>query len=251
MTRWKIHFIYLLYDGQLLLVSILQYRKSGYLQLARTRCSLRAPEGCLWRPRVNQRKSSRGQCWFVHTCVLASWAGREPVAEVLTALWATAFKEMNNEQWLVGGIRRIRRIKMNARQSEWRTGRTHECVEPSSVTHSKNHIISTEVVNCVHSHNYLSVSLTSFLGVHRIHRIYSDVKSHESETAVLQLWNIEWEWGRVRTAGAALSLDFSGRCLTAVIVQHNSGITESVQASQGRPVKCKIRKGINLEQCSP
>lgn len=55
----------------------------------------------------------------------------------------------------------------------------------------------------------------------------------------------------MRTAGAALSLDFSGRCLTGVIVQHNSGITESVQASQGRLVKCRIREGINLERCSP
>lgn len=65
------------------------------------------------------------------------------------------------------------------------TGRRYECVEPSSVTHSKNHIISTEVVNCVHSHNYLSVSLKSPLGVHRIHRICSDVKSRESEPAML------------------------------------------------------------------
>lgn len=125
-----------------------------------------------------------------------------------------------------------------------RKGRRHIRVEPSSVTHS-NHIIRTEVVKCVHSHTYLSVSLTSTLGVHRIHRICQKLWKQNSSAAVVEYWV---GVGRVRTA--ALSLDFSGRCLTGVIMQHNSGITESVQTSQGKLVKCRIREDINLEHCS-
>lgn len=130
------------------------------------------------------------------------------------------------------------------------TGRRHEHMEPSSVKHSKNHIISTEVVNCVHSHHYLSVSLTSPLGVHRIHRICSDVKSRDSETAALQLSNIEWEWGEWGQQEL-----FWVWTSVAVAWQVSSCSTIVVSLSQpkhlGRLVKGRIREDINLERCSP
>lgn len=136
--------------------------------------------------------TSRGQCWFVHTCAVASQAGREPVTEARSALRSTAFIEMNNEQWLVGGRGRMRKIKkMNAKQSKW-----HICVWAGNVWF-ENDIIGTEAVNCGHPNDDLLCFINFTSGCPRDPLCSTQMSNAEKEkrqccSSGMLSWSRDW-----------------------------------------------------------